>query len=149
MNPYLLIPFALGVSVVIQATLNRTMGLQYGLAAAVTLNAVVFFVLSLGFYAIAKYTPTIVPEFWRIRPSSEAFSWTYLIPGLCGFFLVIGLPWAIQNLGPSTSFLLLIASQIMMSLGLEFFQQGWTLSGPKLVGALLVIIGAVLASRPI
>lgn len=144
MNIYLLLPLALGVTVVLQATLNRTMALQYGLASAVLLNAAVFFILSLGFFISAKYTPTLVPEFMRVRISEQSFSWLYLLPGLCGFFLVLGLPWAIQNIGPSTSFLLLIASQIVVSLGLEIYQSGITPPLVRILGALLVIVGAIL-----
>lgn len=147
MNPYLLIPFTLGVSVVFQAILNRSMGLQYGLAAAVFLNAALFFVLSLGFLAVAKYTPTILPEFWRFRDSSDSFHWAYLLPGLFGFLIVIGLPWSIQNIGPSTSFLLLISAQIIVSLILEFNEKAGAIDWTKLLGALLVLVGAFLTSR--
>lgn len=146
-NSYLLLPLALGVTVVAQATLNRVFALQWGLAVAVTVNAAVFFVLSLGFLLIAKYTPNILPEFWRYNPTSNGFAWTYLIPGICGFFLVVGLPWSIQNLGPSTSFLLLIASQIIASLCLEYFQDAEGVSARKIIGALFVLAGAYLTSQ--
>jgi bacterial/archaeal transporter family-2 protein len=144
MNLYFFLPLALGVTVLSQATLNRALALQWGLAAAVTLNAAVFFVLSIGFLLIAKYTPSVVPEFWRFQQNPQNFQWYYLLPGLCGFFLVLGLPWSIQNLGASTSFLLLIASQIISSLLFEHFHEGTHISFQKLIGALLVMIGAYL-----
>src|SRR4051794_11523469 len=116
-NLYLILPLALGVSVVLQGTINRQMALEYGLGSTVLLNAVVFFILSLGFYLSAKYTPAVVPEFWRMREPTNGFSWSYLLPGVFGFIIVTGLPWAIQNLGPSTTIILLIASQILLSVG--------------------------------
>ena len=143
-NPSLFLPLALGVTVVLQASLNRSMGNQMGLSLAVLINAAVFLVLSLGFFLLAKYTPMIVPEFWRFRPSSQAFSWYYLVPGFCGFFLVMGLPWSIQQLGPSTSFLILIASQILISFFMEAIQQGHGLDLKKSLGVLFVLIGAAL-----
>ena len=147
MNAYLLIPLALGATVVTQATLNRQMGSQLGLSTAVAINAAVFLILSLGIYAIAKYTPTIVPEFFQIQKPTENFKLSYLIPGTCGFLLVMGLPWSIQTLGPSTSFVLLITAQIILSVILEATTSAAPPSLWKALGALLVLAGATLVAK--
>jgi transporter family-2 protein len=142
-----LLPLALGVTVVFQATLNRSMASHYGLASAVTLNAAVFFALSLGIFVFAKYNPDLVPDFLQIRRPENQFSWTYLLPGVCGFILVMGLPWSIELIGPSASFLLLISSQILVSLILEATQSPGPLSFPKLVGGFLVLAGSILVMK--
>jgi uncharacterized membrane protein YdcZ (DUF606 family) len=143
MNAYFILPIIVGLSVVAQATLNRQMGEQYGLAATVAFNAVVFLVLSLGFFFVAQYNPTIVPEFMQVRKASEAgsFHWSFLLPGLCGFFIVLGFPWSIQAIGPSASFICAVAAQILISLGLEFFQSGALPHPWKIAGGVLVLLG--------
>lgn len=141
------LPLALGVTVVLQATMNRSIGFNYGLSAAVALNAVVFFVLSIGFFLLAKYNPMIVPDFVRVREPSESFSWLYLIPGTCGFMLVLGLPWSIQNIGPTISFLLLIASQVVVSFALEIWQAGGLPSLIRVGGAALILAGSYLVVK--
>lgn len=146
-NIFLLLPLALGVTVVAQATLNRSFALQYGLAGAVLLNAAVFFFFSLGFFILAKYTPSLLPEFMRLRspgPAGQSFPWIYFLPGAFGFSLVLGLPWVLQNIGPSRGFLLLIASQVVTSLAFETYQSGNLPSPLRALGALLVVIGAAL-----
>jgi len=147
MNSYLLLPLLLGVSVVVQATLNRQLGSQYGWATAVTLNAVVFLVLSLGFLLIAKYTPALIPEFLQDRKPTDSFHGSYLIPGICGFFLVLGLPLSMQFLGASTSIILLIAAQILFSVAQEAWTVGLMPSLWKSFGAILVLAGSALVVR--
>jgi uncharacterized membrane protein YdcZ (DUF606 family) len=137
-----LLPLLLGITVVAQATINKGMAGHFGLASAVALNAAVFFALSLGIYLIAKYTPALVPEIFRLKSTSGAWLWLYLLPGICGFTLVMGLPWSIELIGPSASFILLIASQVLVGLLIEFMQSGSTLSVAKLLGAGLVLLGS-------
>ncbi len=147
MNIAFFVPLALGVTVVLQATLNRAIGHNHGLATAVLINAVVFFVLSLGFFLTGKYNPDLVPEFLRFRESSVPYSWYYLIPGACGFFLVLGLPYAIHHIGPSLSFLLLIASQVVVSLAFEIYLSGNVPSLLRLMGAALIVVGSILVIK--
>ncbi len=147
MNAYFLLPLALGVTVVVQATLNRTMSTAYGLSTVMAINAVVFFIFSVGFFLFAHYNPKLVPDFVQSRALIAPFLWTYIIPGFCGFLLVLGLPWAIEYAGASNSFLLLIASQIVFSFAYEVLQSGQMPSILKISGALLISAGAYLIIR--
>jgi uncharacterized membrane protein YdcZ (DUF606 family) len=144
MNAYFLLPLALGVTVVAQATLNRSMATAYGLSTVMAINAVVFFIFSVGFFLFAHYNPKLVPDFVQTREMTAPFLWTYIIPGFCGFLLVLGLPWAIEYAGASTSFLLLIASQIIISFAWEVIHSGESPSVLKVCGALLISAGAFL-----
>lgn len=147
MNAYFLLPLALGVTVVAQATMNRTMASAYGLSTVMAINAVVFFVFSVGFFLFAHYNPRLVPDFVQSRQFTAPFLWTYVIPGFCGFLLVLGLPWAIEYAGASNSFLLLIASQIVFSFAWEIWQSGQSPSILKIAGALLISAGSYLIIR--
>ena len=147
MNPYFILPIALGVSVVLQASLNREMALHYGLATAVLLNAAVFLVLSLSLFALGKFAPQYVPGFLQPKASDIPFSWVYIVPGICGFFLVLGLPWALEKIGPSNAFLILIATQIVVSLAIEGYRTQSLPHSLKMTGAVLVIIGGMLVAK--
>ncbi len=143
----LLLPLALGATAVTQANLNRYTGTHLGLASAVFLNAAIFFVLGIFLYFIAKLSPNAVPEFMRVKPALSGYSWLFLVPGFCGFLYVLGLPWSIQNIGPALSFILLIASQVTVSLGLEYFQTGAVPSALRVLGAAFVLLGSVLVVK--
>ncbi len=142
MGFYYFLPIALGVTVLTQGILNRQIGAAWGLSTAVLINAAVFFLLSAGLFLLGKYWPGVLPEFLRYRDAGTGFKMTFLIPGICGFILVLGLPWALQNIGPSKSFLLLIASQILASL----ITDQWIFSQPvpamKWLGGAITIVGA-------
>lgn len=144
---YGLIPLALGLVVVLQGTLNRQIGEQWGLAMAVFINATVFFILSIGLFLVAKYFPDWVPEFFRYRADVEGreFKAVYLVPGVCGFLLVLGLPWAIRNLGVGKALVILISSQVLVGFLWDQFIYKTQASGLKLVGALLSVLGAILS----
>ncbi len=147
MNAYILLPLVLGLTVVAQATINRTMAEAYGLSTVMAINAVVFLLFSVGFFLFTHYNPKVVPEFVQNREWTSPFLWTYILPGFCGFLLVLGLPWAIEYVGASNSFLLLIASQIIISFAWELIQSGETPSVTKWLGAGLISAGAFLVIR--
>lgn len=142
MGFYYFIPIALGVTVLTQGILNRQFGAAWGLSTAVLINAAVFFVLSALFFIIAKLWPHLLPEFLRFRDPGTGFQWAFLIPGVCGFILVLGLPWALHNIGPSKSFLLLITSQILSSLVADQWIYAQPVSAMKWVGGFITVIGA-------
>lgn len=144
MGFYYFVPIALGVTVLAQGILNRQFGAAWGLSTAVFVNAIVFFVLNGLLFAVAKLWPHILPEFLRYRDAGTGFEWTFLVPGICGFLLVLGLPWALDNIGPSKSFLLLIASQILSSLVADQWIFAQPVSTMKWIGGLITIIGTTM-----
>lgn len=144
MNLFYLLPVFLGITVVIQGNLNRQIGSLWGLPTAVLINAAVFFLCSFAFYLHSRAFPESWPEFLRVRPGFSEWSWWYLIPGLCGFSLVLGLPWAFQNIGSAKSFILLVTAQVMMGLLWDAFVSKLAVSPLTLAGAGLTLAGAVL-----
>lgn len=147
MNFYFFLPIALGVSVVLQASLNKEIALQYGLISTVLLNAAVLFVLSAIFYGIAKTSPDLFPDFFQPKSSTQSLRLLDLVPGICGFFIVLGLPWSLARLGPSNTFLLFIAVQIVLSLLIEAYSNQSLPQGIKLAGALLILAGGALVVK--
>jgi uncharacterized membrane protein YdcZ (DUF606 family) len=147
MNPYLIFPIAIGLSVVLQGTFNREMAMNFGLASAVLLNAAVFLLVSIALFAVGKFSPQFLPDFIQPRSSDAPFSLVYLLPGIFGFFIVLGVPWSLEKLGPSDTFLFLIISQILLSILLEAYRSQNLPAGMKMTGAALVILGGVLVAK--
>lgn len=147
MSSYLAIPIAIGLAVVVQGILNRQIGLNWGLSAAVLLNAVVFLFLCAGLYLWTRWTSEPLPSYLKFPegPSSPPAYW-YLIPGLCGFFIVVGVPISLFQVGPTKTFIILIVSQIVFSLVMEKFISGDTPGFLKIAGGILAVIGAALVA---
>ena len=147
MSIFLLLPLFLGMAVVTQGALNRRISAELGLTWTVFLNASLFFLVSLALLLATKYVPQMLPEYLRVDQfSANKLKWWFLIPGFCGFFLVLGVPWSLQINGPSKTFILLIVAQILLSLVLDKFVFEATVSATKLAGAALALAGAILVA---
>jgi bacterial/archaeal transporter family-2 protein len=144
-NAYIILPFLIGLAGVAQGILNRQVSASWGLTWAVVLNAVLFIVYSLVLLGFLQYAPQVLPEYLRVSTfSTEKFKWWFVLPGLCGFLLVLGIPWSIQIMGPSKTFILFIVAQIVFSLLAEKFFFGSDIPVLKIAGALLAMCGAAL-----
>lgn len=115
------------------------MSLVWGLPWVILLNGAVFFILCLAYYFGARYfeppvSSTESPQFW------------YLLPGICGFLIVLGVPISIQMMGPTKTFITLIVSQVVFSLTLEKVIFGESPGTLKIAGALIATIGAALVA---
>ncbi len=148
-----LIPVILGLAVVIQGLLNRRIGLAIGLSTAVLINAIVFLTLSAAVIVISYLKPDLIPSMLRpptttLREASQSGPalWLYWIPGFFGFLLVLGVPYSIQNIGPSKTFITLIVAQVVFSLLAERLLFDTDLSPLKIAGALLAVTGAALVA---
>jgi len=147
------IPVILGLGVVIQGLLNRRIGAAIGLSTAVLINAIVFFVLSAAVIGASYLKPEIFPSV--LKPPAASLReaslpgpsyWLYWIPGFFGFLLVLGVPFSIQQIGPSKTFIVLIVAQVLFSLVAEWFFFDASFSNMKMIGALLAVAGAVIVA---
>ena len=138
-----LIPLLLGAFTVLQAGLNRKIGQRVGLPSAVLLNAVWLAIsASLIFVFISRETSTE-----KVQSLFRSFSWWYLLPGLFGLSLVWGIPSAIKTLGAQTTFVLLIAAQMAVSVYWDWRVEGFTIPAAKIAGCVLAWVGALLVLR--
>lgn len=145
MNLFVLLPAFLGLSVVIQGILNRKIGGAWGLSSAVFLNATIFFMASAGLLLVSKLGSGNLPELFRWQNLDlEKSKWWFLLPGLCGFFLVLGIPWSLEQIGLSKTFIVLIVSQVFFSLLIERFIFQNPVNSLKIIGAFIAIFGAAL-----
>lgn len=147
------IPVILGLGVVIQGLLNRRIGAAIGLSTAVLINAIVFFLLSAVVIGASYIKPEIFPS--MLKPPTTSLReasldgpsyWLYWVPGFFGFLLVLGVPFSIQQLGPSKTFIVLIVAQVFFSLLAERLFFDASLSNMKLFGAMLAVAGAAIVA---
>ena len=146
MNAWMLLPPILGAAVLCQAILNRQFGESLGLATAVLINATVFFAASALLWLGTRMMPDIFPDF--LKPGTATFdaNAALIVPGLCGFLLVLGAPWALQKVGPSKTFVLLVGAQIVLSVLADKWIFDLDLAWTKWAGASLVLAGAILVA---
>ncbi|MCB0348336.1 MAG: DMT family transporter [Bdellovibrionales bacterium] len=148
MNPIItLSPAILGALVVLQAGLNRKVASQWGLSAALLLNAVVLLIVALLIFALV-----LVKADWfsnTIRPSIDfkTFSIWFLLPGIIGCILVFGGPWAIAKWGAAQTFILLMSGQLLASLIWDLKVEGIAVSYVRLLGIGFTWIGVILACK--
>ena len=143
MTSYLLLPFVAGVSIILQAGLNRYSSTQLGLLSAVLLNSLVFFLVSLAIWILVKKGMMPVPQSLAIQPVTEFKAW-WLIPGTFGFLIVLCIPLGLQYLPASIVFGLSIATQLVMSVAWDYFTAGIVPTVQKIIGLCVLFVGSLL-----
>ena len=143
MHPAVLVSLTLGSLGVVQAALNRRLAAQWGLAPAILLNGVVVMSLCIVFYVAARrgYIDAITHD-----GVSGSFRFSWLLPGLFGFLLITGLPWAIGKIGATQVFVGVVFAQMVTSLVWDRVVEGLDWSWGRFAGACLCAAGVAIAS---
>jgi len=132
-----------GMVTVLQAGINRRLADVVGFLGATLFSNFILFLLSIVvLIAIGLYQAELFQEWAKLRTN---FTWWYLLPGLFGFLIVIGLPIAIFHLGASKVFVIFIAMQLLTSVFWDIFAEGLSISPFRLLGIGLVAMGAGLS----
>lgn len=146
MNLYLLIPLFVGCIIVLQGTLNRMMGEQMGLAGAVFLNSVIVCAMGALLYAVARWRESWLPELFHGAFAPRELALWMIFPGIFGFCIIAGVPWAISKLGAARVFVAIVVAQVVMSMIWDILFEGKPLTLLRVGGAALAIAGVVLVS---
>ena len=142
---FVALAFFLGAVGVLQVTINRQVALRWGLAPAVLLNTSIATVAAGVFLGLVA----------RVRGGSFFFEsgmrlselrWYWVFPGIFGFMIVAGLPWAAHHVGTLRVFVALVAAQMVTSLAWDHFAESIPVTATRVAGALLAIASVVLAS---
>ncbi len=134
----------LGFFAVMQAALNRKFAQSTDLPFAVLVNAGFLVVAGILFFLISRIAPDVLPVMFRKRDASYPIFWWVFLPGLFGFSLVAGLPWAISRLGATQVFIALISAQLVTSIIWDYLMEGIQISFSRLTAVLLIISAAFL-----
>lgn len=141
------VPLLCGLAVVAQGGLNRRLASQWGLVGTTIVNTVVVLGVALGLYALARTVPQYFPEGFASTGNVALRGislWYLLLPGLCGFLIVLGMPWAIGRMGAVQSVLLLIAAQLVASLAWDALVEGRPATLARVVGSAIAFVGAAI-----
>jgi uncharacterized membrane protein YdcZ (DUF606 family) len=146
MSPFLLVPALIGVAAVVQAGLNRQIASRWGLASSVLLSSSVLLAAALSLWLFSRFAPERLPSFFNAPTESKPFAAWYWVPGLLGLLIVAGLPWAIQRAGATLTFVVTIATQMVVSLAWDGLVEGRPFAWVKVAGSALAVAGAVLTA---
>ncbi|MEC9440167.1 MAG: DMT family transporter [Myxococcota bacterium] len=146
MSIFWVLPLLVGTVTVLQGTLNRKMGLEMGLGSALALNSVIVLFLGLGLYGGVRAFPGFFPEVFHGEFRFEKVAWWMILPGIFGFCIIAGIPWAISKLGAAKVFVGIVVAQVTVSMLWDTLVDGKPLSWMRLAGALLAIVGVALVS---
>ncbi len=147
MRWFILLPGILGVAAVVQGGLNRQLSNTWGLSSTALFNTLILLAAALFLFALARVRPDLLPDFFRIKGSLDAFRWWYLIPGLCGLALVVGIPFAIHRVGAFPVFLGILGGQLVMSLIWDALVEHRPVTAIRMAGAALAIVSAWMVGR--
>jgi len=146
---FLILAVVVGLATVVQGGLNRLVGGAIDLNTAILLNSIVVLIISALFYLFAKFFPQAVGAFFRpqeldLQRISE-LGWKVILPGICGFTIVMGIPWAMSKAGALQVFLAMIFAQILFSSIWDLSVEGVPLSAKRIIGGVITLIGAIVA----
>ncbi|MCY4523756.1 MAG: DMT family transporter [Halobacteriovoraceae bacterium] len=135
MNTAIFFTLFLGIISIFQAGFNRQMASHIGVVQAVFLGNFITMIIALAVFLCAKQYPHWFSEFFQARSSFE-FKWWYSLPGIFGFFIVLGFPFAIYKVGAVKATILLVTAQMMTSFFWDMSVEKIPLTGYKILGLL-------------
>lgn len=141
-----IIPLTVGAVTVLQGTLNRQMSESMGLGAALVLNSIIVLALSGVLYAIARFRSAWLPDMFADQFQLGQLTWWMVLPGIFGFCVITGIPWAISRLGAAKVFVGIVVAQVVVSMLWDIFITGKPLTMMRVMGAVLAVAGVVLIS---
>ncbi|MBY0385997.1 DMT family transporter [bacterium] len=132
---------------VIQSGLNKMISDHWGFSSALLLNGLVFLVFNFLLFSVVYFQPQIFSSEYRLQGSFSDFKLWWILPGICGFMLVMGLAVSLAQVGAVQTFVICIAAQIVCSLLWDLVVEGKEIAVMRLAGAAITFFGAFLATR--
>jgi len=143
-NSFFFFALILGILAVLQGGMNQKIALQWGYPGAVLLSCTGLLFVALLFYILTTAMPSFFSPSLQSRVSLQSYRWWFILPGIMGFFLVFGIPFAISKIGAYQVFVGLIAAQLIAGLFWDFWVESIPLHPLRIIGGLLSFFGAVL-----
>ncbi len=129
-----------GLAIVAQGGINARLGQQHNLWLLVTIGNVVAAIGSGAAWLWLRRGGPLLAEVQRVP-------WLVLVPSVAGLAIVAGMPAAIARVGVGRAVVLVIAVQIFAGLLWDRFGAGGAITGHRVAGAALVLVGSWLVMR--
>lgn len=144
---YYFISILIGALAVIQGGLNRQMAKSVGLSSALLINSIFVLIFAYIFWLVAAKSVHLFQESMAPRGSLVSdFKWWYLIPSVCGFLLILGIPSIIPKLGAQSVFLCIVVGQMIFSLIWDLTFEGKSIDAMRITGVVIALIGLLISS---
>lgn len=140
MNWTYIIPLAVGAAGIIQGGLNKNMSQNMGLTMALFIGNALVLLYSVFLYLLATKSPESVSDLFRLRETAINFKWWYIIPSVCGFVIITGIPFGISKIGAIKVAVLIIAGQMITSVLWDIFVEKIPLNSYKGLGILCSLL---------
>lgn len=141
-----LLPLFAGAAIVGQGGLNRHLARGLGLASALALNSLTLLAASGTLFVVSQLRPEWLPALFRAPAESGRWPATFLLPGLLGFTILTCVPVAISRLGALQTFVIVVASQLVLSGVWDAWIEDRPFSVDRAIGAGLALAGAAWVS---
>ena len=140
---------AIGAVSVLQATLNRRIGAEIGLGGAVLLNALVMCSTAAVVVTALTATGTALLGHGTVLglEGLRQWSWWWVLPGLFGLAIVIGLPMMVERVGALTVFVGLVTAQTVTGLVWDAIEEGIPVTPTRALGVVAAIAAVLLVGR--
>lgn len=134
-----LIPILIGAATILQSGINKDIGSKYSLSLAILFNGVILTLLAIGFFAQQNiFSSEPISGF---RSFFSEFKWQYLLPGILGFFVITGIPFAISKSSATKVFVLLVTTQTLGSMLWDYFADAKEIGLKQIIGVILALSG--------
>ncbi|MCO5142526.1 MAG: DMT family transporter [Oligoflexia bacterium] len=144
----MIIPLFIGALGVLQNTINRKIALDLGIPLAIFINCVVLLICGSILLIGMHYIPeSSVPDIMKAKFDLRHLKLHNLLPGIMGFLIIVIAPLAISKIGAARVFIGIIVAQIFVSIFWDMYYESITFDWKRWAGAILTIIGAILATR--
>ncbi len=141
---YWLMSFFLGAVAVLQGGLNRQITKDWGLATAIFLNSALLLLITFCFALVCHFYPQFFPDSFPPKFGSSSWRWWFVLPALCGFTLIAGIPFAIPKLGAAGVFLCIMLGQVTFSMIWDLKVEQIPLEPKRLIGISLAALGLII-----
>jgi uncharacterized membrane protein YdcZ (DUF606 family) len=136
-----------GVLAVTQAGTNKIIGDSWGFSSSLLLNGIVFLICNFLLFGLAYMYPRLFSSEYLIQGELQQFRLWWITPGICGFFLVMGMAYAVLKIGATHAFVITVAAQIIFGIIWDLAVESRPVAMTRMAGAGLVVIGTLLASK--
>ncbi|MEC7275094.1 MAG: DMT family transporter [Bdellovibrionota bacterium] len=140
MNWTYLIPIAVGVSGILQGGFNRNMSDNLGLSHALLLGNILVLLYSVFLLIGVFKFPEALPEMFRLKAPLTEFKWWYIIPSICGFIIITGIPLGISKIGAVKVTVLIVVAQMVTSILWDLFVEKLPVNAMKTLGLFFSLI---------
>jgi transporter family-2 protein len=139
------IPLFIGSLGILQGAVNKQIAQSIGLTQAVLLTNFIALALCVILFILARKTNLITLDILQVN-QSFTFKWWYVFPGIMGFLIIAGVPYAIGKFGALTVTIGLVAAQMGTSVLWDIFVEKIPLNSIKVIGVFLGMLSTFLVS---